>query len=322
MSARLLTLAAIATAAFASNVHDRAYYEEKFFNWLSEFKVQATSGDHFAKMIQNFANNEDAIAAHNAKNLSWTMGHNQFSHMTAEEWSAYVRLGLKKPENEPGLPQELSTEANPATVDWRNSGAVTAVKDQKSCGSCWAFSTTGAIEGAHKIAKGSLVSYSEQQLVDCDKTNGACNGGWMDDAFTWIKKNGGICTESAYPYQGVEQTCKTSCSKDATAAPKSFTDVKAKDAAAFETAVAKQPVAVAIEANTQLQLYKSGVFSATCGDSLNHGVLAVGYTSDAWIVKNSWGPTWGESGYIRLSRSAGGKSGQCGIYTAASYPNL
>jgi C1A family cysteine protease len=327
MSARLLTIAAIATAALAmpivENLHDRAYYEEKFFNWMSEHKIEAKNADHFVKMIQNFANNDDAITRHNNQNLSWTMGHNQFSHMDVEEWSAYVRLGLKKPvSEEAGVAPVPSTSANPATVDWRNSGAVTGVKDQGSCGSCWSFSTTGSIEGAHKIKTGTLTSYSEQNLVDCDKVDGACDGGWMDDAFTWAKKNGGLCTEAAYPYVGKEQTCKTTCAKDSGAAPVSFTDVPASDAAAFETAVAKQPVSVAIDATTQFQLYKSGVFSSNCGTALNHGVLTVGYTSDAWIVKNSWGTSWGEQGYIRLARSAGGKDGQCGIYLAASYPNM
>jgi C1A family cysteine protease len=326
MSARLLAIAAIATAALAmpiiENLHDRAYYEEKFFNWMMEHKVEAKSADHFVKMIQNFANNDDAITRHNNQNLSWTMGHNKFSHMDADEWAAYVKLGLKKPVSAPGIPQPPSTTANPATIDWRTLGAVTEVKNQGSCGSCWSFSTTGSIEGAQFRKNGKLVSYSEQNLVDCDKVDGACDGGWMDDAFTWVKGNGGLCTEADYPYTGKEATCKTSCAKDGNAAPISFTDVTASNAAAFETAVATTPVSVAIDATTSFQLYKSGVFSGNCGTRLNHGVLAVGYTSDAWIVKNSWGADWGEDGYIRMSRTAGGADGQCGIYLAASYPNM
>jgi len=217
-------------------------------------------------------------------------------------------------------------------------GAVTGVKDQGQCGSCWSFSTTGALEGAYEIKYGTLNSYSEQNLVDRDnKQNGGkdsgCNGGLMDYAFSWTQKNGGICTEAAYPYTSgttkTAGTCQQSkCTKDPKVAPKSFTDVAKNSDSALMSAIAKQPVSIAIEADQQaFQLYKSGVFTAACGTNLDHGVLAVGYGTqsgqDYYKVKNSWGTSWGMNGYILLARGVSQTQGQCGILSGPpSYPNL
>jgi len=255
----------------------------------------------------------------------------------------FVRLGLPKPEeHEPAAsiheaPADVSTLAT--SVDWVTSGAVTGVKDQGQCGSCWSFSTTGAIEGAAKLkAGGTLTSLSEQNFVDCDNrqnggTDMGCNGGLMDSAFTWAKKNGGVCTEAAYPYtSGTTKkagTCNTKCSKVAASAPKSYTDVAKNSDSAMMSALNKGPVAIAIEADqTAFQLYKSGVFSAACGANLDHGVLAVGYGNmngaDHYRVKNSWGTSWGDKGYIYFARGGSmPKEGQCGILSGPpSYPNM
>ena len=331
-----------AAATLAGNVHERAYYEEKFFNWLSEHKVEAKSGDHFVRMLQNFADNEDLINAHNSGNSTYTLGHNQFSHMNREEWRAFVKLGLSRPEPEEKAafiheaPADVSTLAS--SIDWVSAGAVTGVKDQGQCGSCWSFSTTGALEGAYKNKYGTLQSFSEQNLVDCDTlTNGGhdhgCNGGLMDNAFSWVKKNGGLATEASYPYTSgttkTSGTCDTKVAKVAAVAPTSYTDVTKNSDSALMSALNKQPVSVAIEADqSSFQLYKSGVFTGNCGANLDHGVLAVGYGTDSGVdfykVKNSWGTSWGESGFIRLARgSYNNGAGQCGILSGPpSYPNL
>jgi len=220
-----------------------------------------------------------------------------------------------------------SNVALPTSVDWNAAGAVTAIKDQGQCGSCWSFSATGAVESITKIATGKLPSLSEQQLMDCSvaEGNGACEGGLMDDAFQYIIDAGGIGSEASYPYEGVdEKVCKK---VPAVATIKSYVDVPKDSDLAMMTALFTQPVSIAIEADKVFQSYKSGVLTAPCGTALDHGVLAVGYGSvgpqDYYLVKNSWGTTWGSAGYIMLAR--GGtmpKGGQCGMLMEASYPTL
>merc|ERR1719263_1454268 len=255
--------------------------------------------------------------------------------MTLEEF-AETRLGLKKPDKMwgdlPYLGQHRYSGAElPTEVDWSAKGAVTPVKNQGQCGSCWSFSSTGSLEGAWEIASGKLVSLSEQQLVDCSKKEGnmGCNGGLMDNAFTYWK-TAGVCTEESYPYTAkTGTTCKaSSCTK---AIPEGgvvgFKDVDKDDEKALMEAVATGPVSIAIQANKgAFQFYKGGVLSTSCGTSLDHGVLLVGYGTENgktyWKVKNSWGEVWGEKGYILLERehSPDGKAGECGLMTQPSYP--
>jgi len=332
---RATVVAFLASIAVAANLKERMYYEEKFFQWLSVHGVKPANGDEFVYFLDNFAHNDDYINTHNAGNSTFTLGHNQFSHMNAAEWQAYVKNGALAKPSMPATSVHLppaDVSALAASVDWTSS-AVTGVKDQGSCGSCWSFSTTGSLEGAYAIKYGNIVSFSEQQLVDCDygvTKNLGCNGGLMDTAFKWIETNGGLCTEAAYPYvSGTTKkngACQTTCSNVAGSTIKSYTDVTPNSDSALMSAIAKQPVSIAIEADqTAFQLYKSGVFTASCGTSIDHGVLAVGYGTDGtdyYKVKNSWGTSWGEAGYIRLARGVSQKYGQCGILTEPSYPNL
>jgi len=258
---------------------------------------------------------------------------NKFSHLSFEEFQTAVHLGgvvtpnlRKNGAKVHEAPADVSTL--PASVDWVAAGAVTGVKNQGSCGSCWSFSTTGSLEGAYFLKYGTLKSFSEQELVSCDTTDSGCNGGWMDTAFDWVASNKGLASEADYPYassSGTAPACKkTGYTNDAKVAPSSHTDV-AQSVAALQSAVALTPVSIAIQANQPaFQSYTSGVMTGKCGTRLDHGVLAVGYGTwtdgtDYWKVKNSWGSDWGMDGYILIERSSADK---CGVLDAASYPTL
>ncbi|XP_018024660.1 procathepsin L [Hyalella azteca] len=217
--------------------------------------------------------------------------------------------------------------APPESVDWRQRGGVTEVKRQGACGSCWAFATTGAVEGLHFIQTGELVSLSEQNLLDCVNTPNVrgCNGGVMDDAFVYIKNNGGIDTEESYPYEGQKGECRYRPEYRA-ATDAGFEDLPDGDEAALQRAVAfNGPVAAGVDAtHADFQFYSDGVYkNENCTkEFLNHGVLVVGYGTtdegeDFWLIKNSWGEEWGEGGYYRLARNA---NNMCGVTSEASFP--
>jgi len=257
---------------------------------------------------------------------------NQFGDMTSDEFisthTGYKRVSMGVLRGNNGPKTVKGKSALPNAVDWRTEGAVTPVKDQGQCGSCWAFSTTGSTEGAYFLSRGELVSLSEQELVDCSgaEGNSGCEGGMMDFAFQYIIDNNGITTEDAYNYTAEDGTCESD-GKPVGATISSFTDVDPSDNDALHTALAQQPISIAIEADQDgFQFYSSGVFSGDCGDSLDHGVLLVGYNQAAsppyWIVKNSWGSSWGLDGYIYLvdDPTLNGGSGQCGMLTEPSYP--
>jgi C1A family cysteine protease len=272
--------------------------------------------------------NLNRINEHNMGNASWTMAVNKFADLTTDEFKGRYTGGIQSPANRTTNRLRIPATALPTSVNWTAAGAVTPVKNQQQCGSCWAFSTTGSVESATFIAKKTLPSLSEQQLVDCSVPEGnqGCNGGLMDQAFQYIIDNKGITTEAAYPYSATGPNTCVAAGKPVAATISGFKDVAANSETALLTAIAQQPVSVAVEADQSVfQFYSGGVMDSACGTQLDHGVLAVGYGTDAgkdyYIVKNSWGADWGMAGYILLARGAKfNPSGQCGIQQMASYP--
>jgi C1A family cysteine protease len=340
---RVFVCVALLSASVSATLMDR------FYNWAETHKVAVPEGEHeFLHLLTNWKNNDRIIDETNSKNLTYTLGHNAFSGMSSEEFAEHMHFGLNREmiaSSAPALRQGFESVVSvPASVDWRTKGAVTPVKNQQQCGSCWSFSTTGALEGIYAIKRANLVSFSEQQLVDCDYiraggTSLGCNGGDMQSAMEWIGKNNGLCTEQAYPYvSGTTQTngpCQKSCSIVSGSDISTTVSVSANSDSAMMTALAQQPVSVAIEADqSSFQLYKSGVFTGSCGTNLDHGVLLVGYGTmnglDYYILKNSWGSSsWGDQGYMYMGKGndPSGKpynsgKGQCGVLMQGVYPVL
>jgi C1A family cysteine protease len=290
--------------------------------WMKKYNKVYGLGE--AQMRFDIWNKQyDFAQEHNAKNLSWTCGVNQFSDLTREEFSA-MYLGYNWNPNRERKVKLLDERSVPTSVDWRTNGAVTAIKNQGQCGACWSFSTTGSLEGLNFINTGNLVSLSEQQLVDCSSSygNDGCNGGLMDDAFKYVEAEG-LMTEADYPYTAASGDCQYVASQTVFKNT-GYTDVKANNPTQLKAAVALGPVSIAIEADqSAFQSYTSGVISSNCGTNLDHGVLIVGYTSKYWIVKNSWGTTWGEQGYVNIaSGTQNNGAGVCGINSDPSYPTL
>uniref|UniRef100_A0A3B4ADR9 Cathepsin L.1 n=1 Tax=Periophthalmus magnuspinnatus TaxID=409849 RepID=A0A3B4ADR9_9GOBI len=306
----------------------------EFHAWKLKFDKTYSSPSEEAHRRDVWLRNRELVLVHNMLAdqgiKSYRLGMNYFADLENVEYKSLVSRGCLRSFNS-SLPHHGSTflltpglSDLPASVDWRDKGYVTPVKDQMQCGSCWAFSATGSLEGQTFRKTGKLVSLSEQQLVDCsgDYGNTGCDGGFMDQAFEYIQDNGGIDTEDSYPYEAEDGKCRYDPSKIG-ATCTGYVDIKSGDEDALQEAVATVgPVSVAIDASHEsFQFYESGVYDEPhCSSSeLDHGVLAVGYGSsdkgDFWLVKNSWGESWGNKGYIMMTRN---KHNQCGIATAAN----
>jgi C1A family cysteine protease len=321
---------------------------ERFVDWIAKHNIKSRDDSHLAHIFNNWVDNDKYIKEINARNLSYTLGHNAYSGMSLEEFGEFMQFranseSIQETKNLRGFQDvELSL---PTSIDWRTKGVVSQVRDQGQCGSCWAFSGTSTIESAVAIKTGTLHDLSEQQSVSCAGLrygNLGCNGGMYNNLFNYDSQ--GLCTEAEYPYtsgaNGDTGSCIKTCSPIKATAVSSYVTVTPYSDNAMMTALTINTVNIAIEADTRVfQLYKQGVFDDYIGCNANskdgatpdakpnidHAVVLVGYGSDTgkdyYILRNSWSSSWGESGYMRIARSSAyGKYGMCGLLFQPMYP--
>jgi len=316
------TFLVLSNKSETTNFNDTSDYDA-FVHWQNKFGKRFTSEEKVHR-FDIFKSNLHLVNAHNSqKNNTYTMETNQFADLTNDEFKelylTYTPIQLLGNEGR----VHLSTMNLAGSIDWREKGVVGPIKDQKSCGSCWAFSAIGALESAYALKTGSVVSLSEQQLVDCSGSfgNQGCNGGLMTSSYEYLKQTP-IQKSADYPYTARDGKCVFNATKALFKIP-SYTQVPANNQDQLAAAINKQPVAVAVDASNW-SMYSKGIFS-DCNTNLNHGVTAVGYgtegTTDFWIVRNSWG-AWGESGHIRVKKTNGAGKGTCGIAMDACYPQV
>jgi len=335
---RVLQTCTLLVGTAAATTLTAADISTQFTAWQRRF-------DGVPGSLAAFAANVKLIEAHNARHdrgeTSFRMGINQFAALTAAEFKDLVSRPVPVMDRHAlGDVVPLSQTDVPAAVDWVAKGAVTPVKDQGSCGSCWAFSATGAVEGAYQIATGALRSLSEQQVIDCfqDCAQHACGceGGYPSAAFKYVLANGGLDTDDDYNYTQISIPCDAIQAKRVAAKIDSFNMVPPMNETQLLLAVTQQPVSVGVNAYGPFQFYSSGVLDAsvnascTCNDvsCLDHAVLITGFGTDSsidyWAVKNSWGAAYGEAGYIRMARHVndayGENTGLCGIAVLPSIP--
>jgi len=332
-----LLLAALVVASqafFLPSMEEEGLKDKRWEMFKRKYNKVYPQASEEAKRHAIWYNNTQLIHAHNELykegKTTFRLGPNSNMDLTAKEFAARFN-GFKNKTGFAGVPEvsDVDIKDLPAEVDWVKKGYVTPIKNQQQCGSCWAFSATGSMEGAHFKATGKLVSLSEQNLVDCSDAEGnmGCDGGLMDQAFNYTVINKGIDTEASYPYKAVDQQCMFNASNVGATISK-WTDIPSGSEPDLMKAIATVgPISVAIDASQYtFQLYSSGIYyDPNCSSQfLDHGVLAVGYGSkktgvnkDYYLVKNSWGTDWGMKGYIEMSRN---RNNNCGIATQSSYP--
>jgi C1A family cysteine protease len=304
------------------------YEDMEYLKFVSKYGKSYGTKEEFELRSEVFKNTLAQLSEENSKNdNTFRLGVNKFADWTPAEFKRILSYKSMYNQARPAVAEDF-VAAIPDAIDWRQKGAVNPVKDQGQCGSCWAFSAVGAMEGRYQIKNGKLWSLSEQQLVDCaggQYGNLGCNGGDMGTAFQYAHDNG-MEEESVYPYVAYDQNCAFDAAK-VVVTPTGGDQVATNNAVALKTAIAAGPVSVAIEADTFVfQFYSGGILnSKACGTNLDHGVVAVGYGVSStgqgyYIVRNSWGSSWGVGGYINIAIVDG--AGICGIQMEPVFPTF
>jgi C1A family cysteine protease len=288
-----------------------AAYEQEW----AEF--QAAQGARNGDIPDAFKANVNTVKAHNAQNLTFTLSYTgPFAALTEDEFlSQYTGLGdISLAQDDSPVLENPAVDSLSDSVDWTQRGAVNPIKNQGQCGSCWAFSTVGTLESAYQISTGKLYSLAEQQLVDCDKSDNGCSGGWPHSAYDNYYTGAGSCTEDSYRYTARDGSCRaSSCSVALPRGTVTGHHNVGSSSSGLKNALSSQPVSVTVNAG-QLQLYANGVVTGSCSGQINHAVIAVGYGTDGlsyFKIRNSWGTGWGEAGNIRLSQNGGSQGTAC-----------
>jgi len=309
----------------------RVPHEVRFQDWMAQHNKKYNTQKEYEARLSNFIETTKRIAVLNARskvmNSSATFAHNKFSDLTLDEFSA--RLGMKGyvPKQVEGVAIADPAPQAPGSFDWRSKNGITPVKDQGQCGSCWAFSCTESIESVWKIKGGKTnqVPLAPQQIVDCDRNDGGCNGGDLPTCYQYVISAGGLEAESDYPYHAKDQTCQANKAKEQDPI-KGFNYIipqgSSNEGQMADFVAANSPISIIVDASSWSS-YNGGILKASqCGHSLDHAVQIVGYdglsTSGFWIVRNSWGADWGENGFIRLQY--GGNT--CGLTSEVTVPTI
>ncbi|XP_006849385.2 ervatamin-B [Amborella trichopoda] len=316
---------------------EEATMSVRFDQWMANHGVEYESIEEKEKRFNVFKENLRFIESVNAEKRSYKLSLNKFADLSLDEFRKQymgLRGDVAPPKKAPVGPfmyanvSALALAPAPApeydTMDWREKGVVTPIKDQQDCGCCWAFSAVAAVESITKIKTGNSVSLSEQELVDCvtGGTSRGCQGGLMDEAFQFIINNGGLASEADYPYQAMDGACDAQKSSSKTSTITGYQNIPSGDEDSLLRAVANQPVSVGVDGSGfEFKHYSEGVFTGDCGTEMSHAVTAIGYGTtedgtDYWLIKNSWGQTWGDKGYMKMQRGVN----LCGIANMASYP--
>ncbi|SPT20580.1 unnamed protein product [Triticum aestivum] len=341
-----IVLLLVASASARPSQKDKPVPMERFRRWMEQHGKSYPTVDEELRRFEVYRRNVERIGATNREDgLGYTLGENQFTDLTSEEFLARYTGRFAAPEMSHDEEMLITTRAGdvgegqypahrgnlsavPESVDWRAKGAVTPVRHQGGCAAAWAFAAVAAVEGLHQIKTGKLVPLSVQELVDCDDLSSHCRPGTTATAFRWIARNRGIATEADYPYTALEGNCNRQVDQ-VTVSVRGYRLLPYDEQSEQKLleAVAEQPVAVDVS-SFEFQTYNGGVFSGPCGSQTNHNLVIVGYGEDAatgkkyWIIKNSFGQSWGMGGYMLMERGITDPRGLCGINSYPIYPTM